>query len=167
MSRSKVLFIALITLAFGIAVVGDALAGEKFKVRTVKQKVKWEQIEVGDQEGHIIAVAEAKGISTNMEGKWFADGWVQHYAALYDLNPKVGLLVTRGYEQRTDRDGDKVCYRYEGKQIRKDYWEGTYAILSGTGNFEGIRGNGTWSVNVVAPGQWYSDEDWDIDLPRR
>ena len=93
MSRSKVLFIALITLAFGIAVVGDALAGEKFKARTVKQKVKWEQIEVGDQEGHIIAVAEAKGISTNMEGKWFADGWVQHYAALYDLNPKVGLLV--------------------------------------------------------------------------
>jgi hypothetical protein len=159
--------IAVIALFVGIAVVGDAQAGEKFKVRTVKQSVKWEQIEVGDQEGHIIAISEAKGISTNMEGKWFADGWVQHYVALGDFNPKTGIIVAHGYEQRTAPDGGKVCYQYEGKQIRKDYWEGTYIILSGTGKFEGIRGKGIWTVHVVAPGQWYSDEDWDIELPKR
>ena len=154
MSRFKLIaFVTLITLAFGVVLISDAVAGEKFKIRTVKQSVKWEQIEVGDQEGHIIAMNEAKGISTNMEGKWFADGWVQHYAALYDLNPKAGVIVVHGYEQRTALDGDKVCYRFEGKQIRKDYWEGTYIILSGTGKFEGIRGEGTWTVHVVAPGR--------------
>ena len=168
MSRFKlVAFIALFTVAFGMILVAYALAGEKFKVRTVKQSVKWEPIEVGDQEGHIIAVGEAKGISTNLEGKWFADGWVQHWVGLSDINPKAGLVVVQGYEQRTAPDGSKVCYRYEGKQIRKDYLEGTYSMLSGTGKFEGIRGKGTWTVNIVAPGQWYSDEEWDIDLPQR
>ncbi len=64
MSRSKGLaFIALITLAFAVTLEGDALAGEKIKNRIVGYTVKWEQVEVGDQEGHVVAVMEAKGIT--------------------------------------------------------------------------------------------------------
>jgi len=45
MSKIRIFaFIALITLAFGVALVGGALAGEKVKGRTVWYTVKWEQI---------------------------------------------------------------------------------------------------------------------------
>jgi len=43
MSRFKLFaFIALITLAFSVAIVGDALARERFKTRTVYYTVKSE-----------------------------------------------------------------------------------------------------------------------------
>jgi len=168
MSAPRILALAaLISFGLGAVAVGDALAGEKFKLRTVKHMTKWEQINVGDEEGHIIAVEEAKGIVSNNEGKWFGDGWPHHFASLLDINPKTGHVVGYGYEYVTDPDGDRYYYRWEGKSPRKNYWEGTYTMLKGTGKFEGIRGKGTWTVHVVAPGQWYSDEEWDIDLPRR
>jgi len=61
MSRFKLFaFIALIAFAFGVVLVSDALAGEKGKGRLVCHSVKWQQIEVGDVEGHIVAVSEAR-----------------------------------------------------------------------------------------------------------
>jgi hypothetical protein len=167
MSRFKLLAcIALITLAFGVALVADALAGEKFKVRTVKYMTKWEQVNVGDEEGHAIAVGEAKGVATNKEGKWFGDGWVVRWTGQFDINPKAGKIVGRGYEEVTSKDGDKYFRAWEGKALKENYWEGKYAILSGTGKFEGIKGKGIWSVVTLEP-QFYSDEEWDIELPQR
>lgn len=46
----------------------NAVAGEKFKTSTVYYAVKWEQVDVPDEEGHLVAALEAKGISRNMEG---------------------------------------------------------------------------------------------------
>jgi hypothetical protein len=55
MSRFKLIaFIALITLAFAVTLVGDALAGEKFKGRTVNYTVKFQAVDIPDQEGHIL-----------------------------------------------------------------------------------------------------------------
>ena len=168
MSRFKLAaFIALITLAFGVVLVGDALAGEKFKLRTVKYMTKWEQVNVGDEEGHFVAIGEAKGITTNREGKWFGEGCVLGWTATFDINPKAGSIVGGGYEVVSDRDGDKWWRRWEGKAVKENCWEGKYTIVNGTGKFEGIRGKGTWSVFEVAPQQFYSDEEWDIELPQR
>jgi hypothetical protein len=161
-----IVLIGVIALFVGVVALGDALAGEKFKLRTVKHSVKWEQVNAGDEEGHVVAINETKGIVSNKEGKWFGDGWLQRYAALFDINPKAGP-VANGYEEVADRDGDKYYYRWEGRLVSKDYWEGTYIMTKGTGKFEGIRGKGTWSATVVVPGQFYVDEEWDIELPRR
>lgn len=57
--------------------------------------------------------------------------------------------------------------RWEGKSPKENYWEGKYTIVNGTGKFDGIRGRETWSVLMVTPQQFYSDEDWDIELPQR
>ena len=41
------------------------MAGEKFKAHGASTNVKWEQIEVGDVEGHVIAITESKAVYFN------------------------------------------------------------------------------------------------------
>jgi hypothetical protein len=166
MSRSKIIALAAaITFGFGMAVIDNAVAGEKFKLRTIKYADKWEQIQVGDDEGHNIIVEEAKGIVSNMEGKAFGDGWVMRHFGLVDWNATTGVAFGHGYEEVTDRDGDKFFTKWEGKSTGEATWEGEYTVLKGTGKYEGIKGKGTWSLQSVAPMQWYTDEEWDIELP--
>jgi len=168
MSRFKLLaLVALITFAFGVTLVGDALAGEKFKLRTVKYSVKWEAIDVGDEEGHAVAIQEAKGIVSNREGKPFGEGWLHRYVATLDMNYKTEFGLGHWYEEVTDPAGDKYYYAGEGNRVTKATWKGTYTITKGTGKFSGIKGNGTWIAYIAAPTQFYTDEEWDIELPQR
>jgi hypothetical protein len=167
MSRFKIFaFITLITLAFGVVIVGDALAGEKVKLRSVMYGTKWEQINVGDEEGHVIAVYEAKGIDTNMQGKKFMDGWLYRESGLMDMNGKAGTWSAQGYGECTDRDGDKIFITWEGKKDKKETGEGTNAILKGTGKWQGIQGKGTWVAVPAVDNRWYSDGELEVELPR-
>ena len=166
MTKSKIIaLIGLITFAFGITAIGNAVAGEKFKLRTIKYVVKFEKIDVGDEKGHIIAVFEAKGIVSNMEGKSFGDGWVLRLVGFSDSNPKTGFSRAHGYEEMTDKDGDKIYKTYKGKPVAENRFEGEYTIIKGTGKFEGIKGKGTWTAYVGAWPQFYTDEEWEVELP--
>jgi hypothetical protein len=166
MSRFKLLaFIALITLAFGVTLIGDALAGEKVKFRDNLVVMKWEQIEVGDREGHTIALYQAKGIISNSEGKPFLDRWAITDSGLMDSDSKANSGTGHGHEVLTDRDGDKIFIKWEvttGAGIR-----GTHEIVGGTGKWQGIRGKGTCSADLLSPVQYYSDAEMDIEFPKR
>jgi hypothetical protein len=167
MSRYKMLaFITLITLAFGIVIVGDALAGEKVKGRIVGYTVKWEQVGVGDQEGHVIAVAESKGISSITMGRMLPDGMLYRLPSLYDGNLKTGVGSHVGYSEYTDRDGDKIYSKEKGKFAGGGIGEGEWAFVKGTGKFEGIKGKGTWSSLSLSPTQWYVDWEGEMELLR-
>jgi hypothetical protein len=168
MSRFKVLaFIALITLAFGVALVGDALAGEKVKARTVLYRVNWQQIEVGDQKGHVYVLYESKGIETILQGKAFCDGWSLRQGGFLDINLKSGAGYAHGFEVMTDKDGDKIFDTWEGKPGKGGLWEGTWTYTGGTGKWQGIQGRGTWITHEPAPGQSYDDWEGEVELPRR
>ncbi len=164
MSKTKIIaLIAVISFVFAMTAIGNAVAGEKFKLRSAKYAHVWKQIEV--EEGHIIVVEEAKGIVSNMEGKPFGDGWVLRHVGLIDVNTKTGVAFGHGYEEVTDKDGDKYYSKWTGKAVGEGRWEGEYTILKGTGKYEGIKGKGTWSLESVAPQQWYTDEEWEMELP--
>ena len=164
MSKSKIIALtALITFALATVGVSKPVAAERFKLRTAKYADVWKQIDV--EEGHIIVVEEAKGIVSNMEGRSFGDGWALRYVALLDINPKTGVTSGNGYEEMTDKDGDKIYKTWEGKAVAENRWEGEYTILKGTGKFEGIKGKGTFTAYVVAPNQFYTDEEWEVELP--
>jgi hypothetical protein len=168
MSRLRILtFIALIALAFAVSLVSDTLAGEKFKTRTVYYTTKSEAIEVGDEEGHRLSVAENMGIVSNMEGKAFGDGWAVRAVSLYDWNTKTATGSGRSYMEATDRDGDKCYYQTEMKREKgKPYSEGKCTILKGTGKYEGIKGGANWKGYGVAPKQSYLDQEWDVEWSR-
>jgi len=164
-------FVALIALV-AMAVVGDALAGEKWKGRTVWYAVKWEQVNVPGEEGHLVAVCEAKAIGSRIEGEVLREGQIEHVAQLLDIDLKTGLGHGHGYGVSTDRDGDKYWSRWEGKRVKggklfASYWEGQTTLLGGTGKFEGIQGGGPFSSYPIAPMQWYSDWELEVELPKR
>ncbi len=168
MSRYKVLaLIALITLAFGVALAGDALAGEKVKARVASYLVKFENVAVGDEEGHILATYEAKGICTNLQGKKFLDGWPYRESGLNDIKGKAfDAYSVQGYGELTDRDGDKIYIAWKGTKLANEPGRGTQTMIKGTGKWQGIQGKGTWVVSDVMDMRYYSDWEWDVEWPK-
>jgi len=168
MSRFKLfVFIALITFAFGVTLVGDALA-EKVKNRIVGYTIKWEQVEVGDQEGHVVAAHESKGINTTVMGRTLPDGMLYRLPALYDGNLKTGVgSHVAAYSEYTDRDGDKIYSKEKGKFVGGGKGEGEWTFARGTGKFEGIQGKGTWISYSLNPTQWYVDWEGEVELPKK
>jgi len=168
MSRFKLIaFIALITLAFSIALVGDAVAGEKWKGRTTKYCVKWEPISVADQEGHVIAVCEYKHITSQIEARGFSEPAVGWEADLLDINMKTGQGEGHGYGEVTWKDGSKGFYRWKGKPVEPGHWEVDVTYTGGTGRFEGIQGKGRSSGHTLGPNQACSDWEMEVELPGR
>ncbi len=162
MSKSKIVgMMALIAFAMGIVLVGDVMAGEKIKCRTVWYTTKWEQINVGDEKDHVVAVWEGKGIVSNMEGKTLMDGFLGYGSGIYDISPKTGAIGS-GYNIFTDKDGDKIYNKWDQKGS-----SGGLTIYKGTGKFEGIQGKGTWSfVPSADPMQGYANWEGEVELPR-
>ena len=157
--------IALFTFALGLALVGEAVAGEKVKFRDHFVGVKWEQIEVGDREGHAIGLYQSKGVISNTEGKPFLDGWAETDSGLMDFDSKKWHGTGHGHEVLTDPDGDKIFIRWEG--TTGPGGRGIHEIEGATGKWQGIRGKGTYSARILSPVQWYVDVEMDIEFPRR
>ena len=166
MPRFKlIVFIALITFAFAVTLVGDALAGEKFKCRVVWYWTKAESINVPGEEGRIMLIREDKGILTVLQGSKLMDGMAGVNVPCVDVNIKTGTGFGHGVILFTDRDGDKMCWAYEGKG-ENGSWSGPATAVRGTGKFEGLKGKATWVQGVVAPNQSYVDWEGEMDLPR-
>ena len=166
MSKIKIFaFIALIALAFGLALVGDAVAGEKFKLRPVWYGVKFEPVNVPGEEGRILFVMEQKGILTVLQGSKLLDGMVGSDVFYGDLNTKTGTGSGGGVIEWTDRDGDKIYWAWEAKVV-KGVWSGPITSVRGTGKFEGLKGKATWIAFAAAPNQDYVDWDGELEWPR-
>jgi len=142
--------IALI-MVFGIGTVDFTVAGEKVKLKASGTSVntKWQQIEVGDVEGHVVAVFENKQA-------WVSDITGESSTAVstgtMDFNTKTGQGTMEGYSVMTYENGDKRFASYDGKIIGKGLWEGTFTDIDGTGKYKGISGGGTWKTNSLARG---------------
>ena len=167
MSKAKIIaLIGLIAFAFSMTAIGNALAGEKVKLRNAWYMTKWQQLETGHEEGHVVALIERKGICSNMEGKALFEGMVGTHAGFVDMNLKTGLGSGKGYCIYTDKDGDKIYEMWEGKNVGQG-WRGPSTLLKGTGKYEGIKAKGTWIFYPVSPTQAYADWELDVELPGR
>ena len=161
MTRFKLLaFIALITLAFGVALVADALAGEKVKVvrRNANHMTTFQAVKVGDVEGHNLYLFEAKGIT--FDEKWGV-GLDAVTGTMDDMN---GESTGVGYDTFTFPDGSTFTARWEGKGGPSGS-QGTWTCIKGTGKFAGMQGHGTWKTSNVGPGQFVGDDEGEYTLP--
>ena len=157
MSKFRIsLLSALIILAFGVTAIDNAVAGERYKGRAVKYCTKWEQIEVGDVEGHIFGIYEDKAIHTNMEGKPFMDGWLEREYGMAEINPKTGYGHVHCCGVITDKDGDQIHWAGEAP-LKEGLWEAEWKFVKGTGKFEGIKGEGHFTAHNPGLTQWYAD----------
>jgi len=160
-SIKGVALIAVISLLVSVAVVGDALAGERGKVvvRDAFFSTNYVSAKVPDVEGHAVNFIEAKGMS--FTEKWGACLLVM--VAVQDYTKGVGPYL--GYIHYTYRDGSTISIKIEGKGKPGEKGEGSWSYIKGTGRFEGIQGGGTGQYWVLGPGQWYTDSEGEYTLP--
>ena len=87
--------------------------------------------------------AECQGIVKSLEGPSPLDNMAIH--CLEESKARVEGYRFDGTCVQSDGDGDKIFLTYEGPE------SGPVAILGGTGKYQGLTGDGDWSV-ADAPG---------------
>ncbi len=166
MNRSKLFIVTIvIVFVFGFAALDFAAAGEKqdMKAHGANYMTVMHQLEVGDEEGHVLIIYEQKAIYFNeITGERAADRGV----GFMDVNPnKPGEIFNQGYGVYTDKDGDKIIRTYKGKPIAEGQWEGVWTVKSGTGKYDGAKGGGTWTSFTIAPKQSYVEVAGEVETP--
>jgi len=166
MSRYKITaLMALFTFAFGLTLVGEAVAGEKLKFRAVWYNVKFEPYNVPGEEGRMVFVFEDRGIMTTLRGTKIFDGMAAVDVGFGDLD-KTGTGFGQGTAECTDHDGDKIYLTWEAK-VSNGAWSGPGTIVRGTGKFEGLKGKATHGPSVrVGPNQIYTEWEGELERPR-
>jgi hypothetical protein len=154
----------VIIFVFGITTIDCAIAGEKLKAHGSSYMVKWEQIDVGDEEGHVVAITESKQFYFN---ETTGEKHPSTSIGTMDINTKTGQGSGKGYGTSTDTDGDKTFRTWEGKTVGKGHWQGTFSYINGTGKYEGIKGGGTWDQYSIAPKQSYVEVEWEMEIPKK
>lgn len=168
MSR-VVVFVGMMTFVLGMAATDQVVAGDKVKGRVTSYTVKWQSIDVPGAEGHMVGVFENKGIVTIFEGTYKGakpDGAVIWTVGMMDFDSATGKGSMQGYDEVTDKEGNKRYYAWEGKPAGEGVWEGEYWAVRGTGACEGIKERGNWRSYNVAPGQGYADWQGEYEYVR-
>ena len=148
---------AAMVLAIGLLAI-PAQAGEMtLKGRNVQSKATSSWAQIGDDESHGIGAYEADGLGFHENGE------VSTYVSkgLYDW--RHGTDQHSGYVVRTYADGSTTTSHFEGttsSDAGAATWNGTVVYVSGTGRFDGIKGEGTYE------GQRYLNKmsvtDWEM-----
>ena len=165
MSWSKIISAtAIITFIFGITTIDCAVAGEKMKYHGTGVSSNWQQIEVGDEKGHVLVMFEAKQIFIN---ETTGEKIVSVSKNTMDLNPKAGKITVKGYGVTIDPNGDQLIRKQEGKAVGKGHMKGTWSYIKATGKYEGYKGGGTWESWSLAPQISYYEVNSEEDRPKQ
>jgi hypothetical protein len=151
-------------MAFCMSTIGIAVAGERAKSRAHNHITKWDQIEIGDEEGHVVALYEGAGSVSFLQWKGSSDVAARDERGLLDFNTKTGSGSGYGYGIDTDKDGDKMFWTWKGKPMG-DGWSGEMKYVKGTGKYEGIKGNGTFFSVFVDEKHWIINWEGEIEIP--
>jgi len=163
MSVSKIISATVaIIFIFGIYTLDCAVAGEKVKSHGASFNVKWQQLEVGDEEGHVIAIYEQKQIYFD---EITGEKTPSTTTGFLDLNTKTGKGTGNGYGVSFYKDGAKMFRSWEAKSVGPGHWQGTWSIIKGTGKYEGAKGGGTFDSYSLAPQESYIEVEGEFEMP--
>ena len=155
--------ISVLLFVLSIGVTDSAMAGEKFTAHGVSFVTNSKQVEVGDEEGHMLLIMEQQQLYINDKT---AERTVSTSKNLMDINIKTGQGTLKGYGVETFPNGDKVIRVHEGKPVGKGHWKGTWKVLKGTGTREGQKGGGTWDAYCMGQGEpSYLEVEGELELP--
>ncbi len=141
MAAKKSMWVLFGVLVISAWILGSAIqaGAETMKCRAAETVTKYDQIPVGDQEGHVLGVQISEGLA------FFENGEIakRRCHSIYDsITGKGSQAIV--YSIFTFEDGSTIVTRNErlssvdksGKRSAK----ATSEILKGTGRFEGING---------------------------
>lgn len=160
--RSTVIFIALVLIiTFGVT---TSLAQENIKIggKMTCAVFKSESINPGDTEDHTVALMQYEGTNFSTGENKFMDGGQVTGMTFGDLVKGNG--PHHGYGN-TSQNNDVVFWKYEGKTTTNlspegkpiVTFEGSITFTKGTGNYENIKGSGTYKGNYISKTIWTNE----------
>jgi len=147
--RTKLCFTILAIAILGLFV-GVSLAGaETAKGRIVYHFFKVERIEVGDVPGHVIGVADGRGLTS------FDTGEVATMLTKLMFDYTNGSGPFQSYAITSFEDGSTKVSKVQGTTTALpggiSTFKATYSYIMGSGRFEGIKGTGSLAGKRMAP----------------
>jgi hypothetical protein len=130
---------------------------------------KQEVIPVGDADGHILVLAEARGPNHSTGRDLYMDGAETSNREIADLVQGSG--THSGYVTFA-KNSDSTVTKWsgqvqtvlspEGKPVTT--FAGTWIKVKGTGRYEGVTGGGTYKGHVISPTEYSVDWEGEIVL---
>jgi hypothetical protein len=124
-------------------------ADETVKWRHVQHNASVQSQDVGDVAGHALYLYQLPGIA------FFPDGSTGSSLVVGMSDLTNGTGTNNGYLTLKFNDGSVLFMRYSGTnkaEGSKAPRQGTFAIISGKGRYEGARGDGTWEGDGTGSG---------------
>jgi hypothetical protein len=126
-----------------------ARADEVLKFRIVSHIASVQIANVGDVEGHALSVGRQEGLA------FLSDGSVGAAVLTATTDYTKGAGTFLAYWNLTLDDGSTIWWKWPGlaevEGTTTTFPEGPVTIISGTGKFEGAKGDGTQKGVRVAP----------------
>ena len=165
-------YLAKLTRWGGLVVVVIALglpafavqAGEMvIKARNIQSKSETSWKQIGDDENHGVGAYESIGLTLHENGD------VSTYTNKGTYESKDGIGKFQGFVVRKYPDGSTTTSRYEGNSKPAGeglrVWEGTSIWISGTGKFEGVKGEGAYKGTRYPNKMSVTDWEAKVSLP--
>jgi len=144
--------------------VTQAVAETVKKAKVTSYVIKTEAIPFPDVKGHIVGVLERRGLAV------FEDGEV----AAYHAQLRFDLIIQQGgdfqgYSQLTFKDGSTTIAKVQGTQTltpgeKLPTVAGKSEYIKGTGRFQGIKGNVSFTGKSITPYGKETKGDMVVDL---
>jgi hypothetical protein len=125
------------------------LAGAQQKIEEAGRDFVVRNNQVSElEEGHVVILVSEKGVTMTDDPSHPLNMTAVDCTGIFEEFPD-GKYKGNGYCTNTDQDGDKLISRWSASS---DAAETRYQVASGTGKFEGTKGEGTPTVTEVSPG---------------
>lgn len=142
-------FVLTLVLAITIGFFPTTAHAEDVEWQVTSYFIKVEFIPVPDVEGHAVGIFERKGIAIYKNGENAA----YHTRGTWDFIKNNGLF--QGYTTTTFQDGSMVMDKYKGNMTMEPEMLPTYTgkgeYIKGTGRYEGIKGNLSFTGKYITP----------------
>jgi len=126
-----------------------AKADEVVKFRMITHAISVQSQDVGDVDGHIVAVGRYSGLAT------FPDGSVGSASFTFTIDYIKGAGTFLSYYNVMLNDGSSLWWKGTGQAKPEGtttvYPEHPISVLHGTGRFEGVKGGGSQTAVRVTP----------------
>lgn len=139
-----------VTIIFALGFVSSAALAEEMNGTIDSYVTKVETIPLADAEGHMLMLGERRGVAN------FDDGKVAAYHTSYICDVSNGMGPCEGYSELTFMDKSQAFSKWkltvgipEGKKMPA--LEGTGTWTKGTGAYEGIEGDFSFSGYYITP----------------
>ena len=137
-------------LLVATGMVATQVSAEPFKFKLISYITKVEPLPVGDVEGHAVLLYQRRGVAV------FEGGECAAYLTCGTGDFTKGQGPFQGYTQLTYKDGSKTFSKYQGTSTiapgeKLPSLTGKGEFIKGTGRFEGIKGDFSFSGKYVTP----------------